>query len=209
VRHELIREAASRLRIDPNLLNPRLPKPQAVQAAARDMAGEAELAQGEASVSTELSVVLKGLEQQLLIAVMGRWETAPALVLSDPDVCASLSGEVVEFIEILNRIGKEDGTSPEKGARVKQELRRRGKEWITLWRRAFAMASDPGADLDKMYQDCAWSFRRQRLGEVAREVELEIARTENDEERAILFGRKLAIRRQLDQCALPRSGKSL
>jgi hypothetical protein len=209
VRHELIREAASRLRIDPHLLNPGLPKPQIGQAAARDMAGEAELMQGEASVSTELSGGLTGLEQQLLIAVMGRWETTPALVLSDPDVCAALSGEVVEFIEILYRIAKKDGSESEKGACVKQELRRRGKDWIDLWRKAFAMASDPGADLDRMYQDCAWSCRRQRLGEVAREVELDIARAKSDEERAILFGRKLAIRRQLDQCALPRSGKSL
>jgi hypothetical protein len=207
VRHELIREAASRLRIDPHLLNPGLPKPQVGQAAAR--AVEVESSQGESSYSSDLSVGLTGLEQQLLIAVMGRWETAPALVLSDPDVCAALSGKVVEFIETLYHIGKEDGAEQEKGPRIKQELRRRGKDWINLWRRAFAMASDPGADLDKMYQDCAWSCRRQRLGEVAREVELEISRAESDEERAILFARKLAIRRQLDQCALPRSGKSL
>jgi DNA primase len=209
VRHELIREAASRLRIDPNLLNPGLPKPQIAQAAARAEEGEVESSQGESTDSSDLSGGLTGLEQQLLIAVMGRWETAPALVLSDPDVCAALSGKVVEFIETLHRIAKDDAGDSEKGARVKQELRRRGKEWIALWRKAFAMASDPGADLDKMYQDCAWSCRRQRLGEVAREVELEIARAESDEERAILFGRKLAIRRQLDQCALPRPGKSL
>lgn len=209
VRHELIREAASRLRVEPQLLNPGIPLSLTSSSGGRDVGGDAGSGSEEALGGNTLTGGLTPLEQQLLVAVMGRWETAPALVLSEPEVCAVLRGGVIEFIEVLREIAEANVPAVEKGVRLKQELRRRGNEWIGLWRQAFVMAADPGADLDKMYQDCVRSCRRQRLHEVAREVEHEIERAANEEHRAMLLARKLAIRRQLDQCALPRGGKGL
>lgn len=209
VRYELIREAASRLRTDAALLGSvgggvALPR----VAEARPAVTTTEKGEGSADDAGQ-RLYLSAVEQQLLMAVMGRWESLPAVVLADPEVCGALGPSVLEFITALRDIAAGVVAEHERVARVKDLLRARGKEWIALWRRAREMVSAPGVELDKWYDDVVMSCRRHRLTLVSRELEREIERSITEEERTALMGKKLVIRRQLEQLALPRSSKEL
>lgn len=199
VRYELIREAASRLRIDAALLSSAVGRGTTASARQSDPSRD----------SAEHDPSLTAVEQQLLLAVMGRWETLPGVVLLDPEVCGALSPVVLEFVGSLRDIVTRTSEDSERVAMVRQLLRSRGKEWIALWRRARTMMAAPGVDLEKWYDDVVVSCRRYRLALVSREIEREIERSVCDEERTVLMGKKLSIRRQIDQLALPRSGKEL
>lgn len=207
VRYELVREAASRLRIDAALLGS--PAGGGARVAEPQSSAAPDKREGMPMDDAGQRLSLSAVEQQLLMAVMGGWETLPAVVLADPEVCGALSPSVLEFLTSLRDIVAGEKGESERVARVKQLLRALGKEWIALWRRAREMVSAPGVDLEKWYEDVVVSCRRHRLSLVSRDLEREIERAVSDEERTALMGEKLAIRRQLDQLALPRSPKEL
>jgi hypothetical protein len=143
---------------------------------------------------------LTAVEQQLLLAVMAQWETLPAVVLADPLVCGVLSPPVLEFLgELRAVLAEETGRDAEKRSRVKDVLRSRGGEWIELWRRSRTMAAAPGTDPTKWYDDCVRACRRQQMMGVLLEIERELQQSIDESARAILLGRKLDMRRQLDR----------
>lgn len=197
VRHDLEREAASRLRIDPGLMALG-GRTDGIES--RDRVSSEEGGRWVEMPSETSRGRLTAVEQQLLLAVMAQWETLPAVVLADPRVCGVMSPSVLEFLgELRAVVAEESGRDAEKRARVKDVLRSRGGEWIELWRRSRTMAAASGTDPTKWYDDCVRACRRQQMVGVLIEIERQIEQSNDESARAVLLGRKLDMRRQLDR----------
>jgi DNA primase len=139
----------------------------------------------------------------LLRVVMVLREQVLEEVISNGDVCESLSPEALQFMLGLSEMISEFGSDDERlKARIKEYLQELGPEWVALWKEAHTiiLKSEEGA-LDA-YQKTLHGFKRDRLNRLLKECQQELARHADDPQlQAEVFERMRSLKSQLDSMA--------
>lgn len=140
---------------------------------------------------------LPRVDQELLHVVMAKKEDFITKVLTNGDLCTTLDPSTRMFIEGLHEILLTDEEDLQKKEAIKDLLGSFGPSWIRHWKRSYAMLEDKSVNMERSFEECLTTMRRQRLINARQELKQQLVSCRDRAEHEQILADTLQINRQL------------